>query len=162
MVTKAFFGPGTAPFTSKRLLENLEKAIDNNLINDEIIVQLGHTKYSSNKMKLLDFVSSEELNNLINSANLVITHGGVGSIIGSIKLNKKVIAVARLSKYKEHVNDHQIQIVKNFDEEGYIIGIDDACKLSLALNRINNFIPKKFESNSQKILNIVSDFIDNN
>lgn len=153
---------GTQNNSFYRLLENLEKAIDNNLINDEIIVQLGHTKYSSNKMKLLDFVSSEELNNLINSANLVITHGGVGSIIGSIKLNKKVIAVARLSKYKEHVNDHQIQIVKNFDEEGYIIGIDDACKLSLALNRINNFIPKKFESNSPKILNIVSDFIDNN
>lgn len=153
---------GTQNNSFYRLLENLEKAIDNNLINDEVVVQLGHTKYSSNKMKLLDFVSSEELNTLINSANLVITHGGVGSIIGSIKLNKKVIAVARLSKYKEHVNDHQIQIVKNFDKEGYIVGIDDACKLNLALNKINNFIPKKFETNSQKILNIVSDFIDNN
>ena len=31
--------------------------------------------------------------------------------------NKKVIAVPRLEKYGEHVNDHQLQIIENFDKE---------------------------------------------
>ena len=58
----------------------------------------------------------------MSKASFIITHGGVGSIISSLKLNKKVIAVPRLSKYNEHVNDHQLQIIEDFDKQGYIIG----------------------------------------
>lgn len=85
-----------------------------------------------------------------------------GSIIGSIKENKKVIAVARLEKYNEHVNDHQLQIVKSFNEKGYIIGLEDATLLKNAVKNIKDFIPKKYISNTQNILNIVSNYIDNN
>lgn len=85
-----------------------------------------------------------------------------GSIIGSIKENKKVIAVARLEKYNEHVNDHQLQIVKSFNEKGYIIGLEDATLLKNAVKNIDSFIPKKYISNTQNILNIVSNYIDNN
>ena len=35
--------------------------------------------------------------------------------------NKNVIAAARLSKYNEHVNDHQLQIIDNFSRENYNI-----------------------------------------
>ena len=31
---------------------------------------------------------------------------------------KKIIAVPRLKKYNEHVNDHQIQIVQKFEKNG--------------------------------------------
>lgn len=85
-----------------------------------------------------------------------------GSIIGGIKENKKVIAVARLEKYNEHVNDHQLQIVKSFNEKGYIIGLEDATLLKNAVKNIKDFIPKKYISNTQNILNIVSNYIDNN
>lgn len=85
-----------------------------------------------------------------------------GSIINCIKANKKVIAVARLSKYNEHVNDHQLQIVKNFNEKGYIIGIEDAVLLKTALESVDAFVPKKYISNTQNILNIISNYIDNN
>lgn len=85
-----------------------------------------------------------------------------GSITGSIKENKKVIAVARLEKYNEHVNDHQLQIIKSFNEKGYIIGLEDANLLKTALKNIDSFIPKKYISNTQNILSIVSNYIDNN
>ena len=49
-------------------------------------------------------------------ANIVITHGGTGAIIGAVKKGKKVIAVPRLAKYGEHVDDHQLQLIKQFDD----------------------------------------------
>ena len=49
-------------------------------------------------------------------ANIVITHGGTGAIIGAVKKGKKVIAVPRLAKYGEHVDDHQLQLIKKFDD----------------------------------------------
>ena len=110
-------------------------------------------------MKILDFISQEELSSLLSQADLIITHGGVGSIINSIKLGKKVIAIPRLKKYNEHVNDHQIQIVEKFNSEGYIIGVDDVSKLNVALQNAGNFSPKKFESNTNNIINIIDNFI---
>lgn len=153
---------GTQNNSFVRLLEQVENCINIGLIKEEVIVQAGYTNYHSNKMKILDFVSSSQLKELIDKADLIITHGGVGSIITSIKSGKKVIAVARLEKYKEHVNDHQLQIVKIFNDKDYIVGLEDACLLKTALENINNFVPKKYISNAQNILDIVSNYIDNN
>ena len=113
-------------------------------------------------MKIIDFVSSDEILNLEKQANCIITHGGVGSIIGSIELGKKVIAVPRLKKYGEHVNDHQIDIVESFNKLEYIIGIKDVSQLGEALKRVEKFEPKKYIQNTGNIIKIVEDFIDNN
>ena len=110
---------GTQHNEFKRLLEEVEKNIENGNIKEEVIVQAGFTKYESDKMKIFDMISKENLEDLVKKSRLIITHGGVGSIQTALQENKKVIAVPRKSKYGEHVNDHQCQIVKNFDEEGY-------------------------------------------
>ena len=93
-------------------------------------------------------------------ADLVITHGGVGSITLSLKRGKKVIAVPRLHEYHEHVNNHQKEIVQTYDEKGYIVGVQDVKELQEALSKIKNFEPKKYQTNNQKILKIIEDFID--
>ena len=111
-------------------------------------------------MKIFELISKEELNKLQDKADLIITHGGVGSIISSIKKDKKVIAVPRLHEYNEHVNNHQKEIIKLFNEKGYIIGIDSIEELENALLNIEKFTPTKYENNNKKMLQIISDFID--
>ena len=56
----------------------------------------------------------------------------------------------RLKKYKEHVNDHQLQITDNFAKEGYIIALEDGEKLQNVLKKAKDFTPKKFVSNNEK------------
>ena len=153
---------GTQNNSFVRLLDQIENCINNKIINEEVIVQAGYTKYDSQNMKILDFISSEELVELTKKADLIITHGGVGSIVESLKSGKKVVAIPRLSKYNEHVNDHQLQIIKYYDDKGYIKGLSDVSELDESLKNINSFTPKKFVSNTQNILNIVSNYIDNN
>ena len=153
---------GTQNNSFFRLLDKIEDCINNKLINEEVIVQAGYTSYTSNNMKILDFISETELNKLVEKANLIITHGGVGSIINSLKLNKKVIAVSRLAKYNEHVNDHQTQIVKSLNDQGYIIGLEDVNLLGDTLKRVADFVPEKYISNTENILKIISNYIDNN
>ena len=153
---------GTQDNSFERLLKQIENCIDSKVIKEEVIVQAGNTKYISNKMQILDFISGEELASLIQKANFIITHGGVGSIIGALKANKKVIAVPRKHKYKEHVNDHQTQIVENFNKEGYIIGIDDVEDLKVAIEKVKNFEPKKYTSNTENFIKIIENYIENN
>ena len=153
---------GTQNNSFHRLLEEIDKLIENGKINEEVIVQAGYTKYESENMKIIDFVSNDEIEKLEQKASCIITHGGVGSIIGSIEKGKKVIAVPRLKQYGEHVNDHQLDIVESFDKLGYIIGIKDVSELEVALQRVEKFKPREYVQNTGNIIKIVEDFIDNN
>ena len=111
-------------------------------------------------MKVFSLIPKEELEELQEKSNYIITHGGVGSIVSSVKKGKKVIAIPRLHKYNEHVNDHQKEIVKYFNDKGYIIGIDNVEQLEKVVSNIEKFVPKKYENNNKKMLKIISEFID--
>ena len=150
---------GTQDNSFERLLKEIEHLIETGIIKEEVIVQAGNTKFRSNKMKIIDFVSQKELEEYINKASYIITHGGVGSITEALKQNKKIIAVPRKKEYKEHVNNHQMQIVENFDKQGYIIGIQDVEELERAIKIIPNFKPNKYKTNTQNIIKIIENFI---
>ena len=153
---------GTQNNSFTRLLEEVEKNIINNVITEEVIVQAGYTKYQSKNMQIKDFISSKKLDKLQDEASLIITHGGVGSIVSSLKKKKKVIAVARLKEYKEHVNNHQIDIVDLFNKKGYLIGLKDVSKLEEAIIKTNKFMPNEFKSETNNIMDIIESFISNN
>lgn len=153
---------GTQHNQFTRLLEEIEDCIDNGFIKERVVVQAGFTKYKTDKMKVFDMISKEVLENLINDANVIITHGGVGSITMALKQHKKVIAVPRLHEFNEHVNNHQRQIINIFNEKKYIIGIQNVQDLPEALQQVDRFTPVEYESDNSKMLNILENFIDNN
>ena len=152
---------GTQKYSFHRLLEEVQRCIDNGTIKQEVIVQAGGTQFFSKEMKIFTLIEQNELEKLIEKADIIITHGGVGSIVNGVKLHKKVIAVPRYKKYGEVANDHQVQIINTFAKEGFIIGLNDVSELESALKEIENFKPKVLESNSEKIINIIRDFINN-
>lgn len=152
---------GTQDKSFDRLLRMVEKEIKNNNLKGEVIVQAGQTKFKSKYMEIFDLIPITKFNKLIKEADLVITHGGVGSIIQALKHNKKVIAVPRLARYKEHENDHQIQIVEEFTKNGYILSAKNTKELNKALEDVNKFEPKKYKSNNNKMVKLIENFIDN-
>ena len=154
---------GTQNNSFHRLLEKIEELIEKKLITERVIVQAGYTKYESKNMQIFDLIPQEELERYQEKADLIITHGGVGSIVSSIKKGKKVIAVPRLHEYQEHVNNHQKQIIEYFREKNYILGIQDVEELEQALEKINEYKFKAYteeENGNKKMLNIIKEFID--
>jgi len=139
---------GTQHQEFTRLLDYIE----NSNLKGEIIVQAGYTKYESKRMKIFDFISYDEMEKYIDKSDLVITHAGTGSIVMPLKKDKKVIACARLSKFGEHVDDHQVELVDVFYSEGYILKIDEDTSLDEVLKNIKDFKPKKFVSNTKKFI----------
>lgn len=152
---------GTQDKSFKRLLKAVEKEKINGNIKEKVIVQAGYTKYKSDVMEVFDTISKDEFEEYMEQASLIITHGGVGSILTALELNKKVIAAPRLSKYKEHTNDHQKQIVNEFEKEGYILALRDFTKLDKVLVKAKTFTPKKYQSNKVNFQKIITDYIDN-
>lgn len=153
---------GTQDKSFVRLLKIIQKQIDLGNINKKVIVQAGHTKYNSKQMETFDLIDMHSFNDFLQKSDFIITHGGVGSIISALKYNKKVIAVARLKKYREHTNDHQEQIIDIMYKAGHILKYDEDNDFSKILKEVELFEPKKYVSNTKNVIEYISNFIDSN
>ncbi|MBQ3308120.1 MAG: GtrA family protein [Bacilli bacterium] len=152
---------GTQDKEFPRLLKAVEKEIKKGNIKEDVYVQAGQTKYESDCMKIFDFVSAPEFEKMMNDADIIITHGGAGTILTAIKKGKKILATPRLSKYKEHHNDHQKQIIEEFEKMGYLLELRDFNQLSKMIEKIRKFKPKKFESNTNNMIKLIEEYINN-
>ncbi len=150
---------GTQDKSFKRLLEKIDELINKKIIKEEVIVQAGLTVYESKNMKILKLLSMEELDSYIEKCDLLITHAGVGSIMNALEKNKKVIAVPRRREYKEHTNNHQLQIAEEFSRMGYILKAE-VSELEEKLKEAKTFKGKKYISNNAKFCQIIKDFIE--
>ena len=74
-----------------------------------MFAQTGTSTYVPEHYKHQDFITPEEFVEKIKEANIVVSHSASDSIMKALKAGKKAIAVTRLEKYNEHINDHQIQ-----------------------------------------------------
>lgn len=148
---------GTQDQKFYRLLDYIEMSH----INDRIVVQAGGSNdYKSKKMEIFKFIDYDEMNKLIEEADVIITHGGTGSILTPLKKGKKVIACARLEKYQEHINDHQKEIVTLFKNEGYILELNEENKLDDLMKEMKKFKVKKYVSNTNNFITGLKKLID--
>ena len=157
-----FVALGTQDKSFTRLLETIERQIEMGNIKDKVIVQAGYTKFISDKMEIFDYISMSEFEKNIDKCDLFITHGGVGNILTALQKGKKIIAAPRLAKYKEHTNDHQIQIVNSMAEGGYLLKFDEQANMTEVLEKAKTFKPKKWHSNTDKFNHKLLEYINGN
>lgn len=150
---------GTQDKGFDRLLKAIDREIKKGTITDKVVVQAGYTEYQSDKMEIFDMIDKEALEKLTKEADLIITHGGVGSILTALSYGKTIIAVPRLKKYKEHTNDHQKQIVNRFAKEGYILAAKDLSQLGKMIEKAKTFHSKKYQSNRDQFLQVIDQYI---
>lgn len=144
----------------KRFDRLLNAILESDFIkNNDVYVQLGYTKGTYKGIHCQEYYTEEELIHQIEIADLIITHAGVGAIVSALKQKKRVIVVPRLGQFKEQNNDHQVQIMERFDEQGYIIPCTDLSQLDEVVNNAYNFEPKEYVADKQGIINEITNFI---
>ncbi|WP_301669467.1 glycosyltransferase [Lactiplantibacillus plantarum] len=75
----------------------------------------------------------------IDTARIVITHGGPSSFINVLSKGKNPIVVPRLSRFDEHVNDHQLTFVRELQKRKFnIIVVEDMQLLEEAIVNFTN------------------------
>jgi UDP-N-acetylglucosamine transferase subunit ALG13/2-polyprenyl-3-methyl-5-hydroxy-6-metoxy-1,4-benzoquinol methylase len=152
-----FVSLGTQNCQFIRLLQELENLIKTFQISDECVVQLGYTSYTSAFFKSFAFVNDVNFSDYIHKADVIVTHAGCGALFNAIKNRKKIIAVARLKKYGEMIDDHQTEIVKKLSEDGHII--DGTDSLINAWKKLENFLPRPFNA-PNLVVNNLKQYID--
>lgn len=151
-----FIAVGTQKQQFKRLFEMIEKS---KILNEkEMVAQAGFTKYDTNKVKMFEFIPQEQLEEYIEVSEYIICHGGIGTIFPALKKNKKVLVVPRLKEYKEHKNDHQLEICKELQKEGYILYLNKEDDIDIKLEELEKTEFKTYKSDD-KYLEILKNVI---
>lgn len=154
-----FITLGSQKFQFNRLLIAIDGLIENGVITDDVFAQTGYSDYAPRNYQFKQFLDREEFVDYEAKADVVIAHGGTGAIIGAIKKGKKVIAVPRLARYGEHVDDHQLQLIAQFRNQNLICGLDDCDELENALKYIQKHKFVSYTSNTKRIIDSIENYI---
>ncbi len=152
---------GSQKFQFNRLLEAIDRLVEKGAITDHVFAQIGCSDYKPEHYEYKDFLNRDEFAEYMQKASLVITHGGTGAIIGALKQDKIVIAVPRLAKYGEHVDDHQLQLVSQFKELNLICDCQDMDELETVIKKATTAEFGKYQSNTNAYIEAISEYIDN-
>ena len=119
-----FVTVGSRNYPFDRLFKKLDELYEDGTLTEKMFAQIGTSTYKPKHYEFKDFISPSEFVEKIKEADIVVSHGASGSIMKALNEDKKVIAVTRLEKYGEHINDHQIQNNEAFSSNGYVLMAD--------------------------------------
>lgn len=119
-----FVTVGSRQYPFDRLFRKLDDLYEDGTLSEPMFAQTGISEYRPKHYEFRDYITPEEFAERIQQADIVVSHGASGSIMKALNAGKKVIAVTRLEKYHEHINDHQIQNNEAFSTNGYVLMAD--------------------------------------
>jgi UDP-N-acetylglucosamine transferase subunit ALG13 len=157
-----FVSLGTQNKPFYRLLESVEKQIICGRITTDVIAQVGTTNYYSKYMEIIPYLPMDKFESYVKSSDLIICHAGYGILSLALESHKKIIAAARQVKYGEHVNDHQVQILSEYEKGKLLLALKDFSKLNELLEQIKLFTPASYIKNNTSLQLLISNFIQNN
>ena len=116
--------------------------------DEKVIIQSGFTPIEPKNCKVQDFFSRDEMGRLISEARIVITHGGPCCYTEVLASAKIPVVVPRSHKLAEQVDDHQIEIGREFKNRyNNIILVEDIGQLDDVISRYDEII-KDMDINS--------------
>lgn len=77
-----------------------------------------------------DFISREAFAERLAWADVVVSHGGAGTLFEACRAGHAPIVVPRRLRWREHVNDHQVELAHELARAGRATVCDDADALA--------------------------------
>jgi UDP-N-acetylglucosamine transferase subunit ALG13 len=86
-------------------------------------------------LRIVETLSYAEIRDVLKSADLVICHGGTGSLVTALREGCRIVAMPRRHDMGEVYDDHQFEIAEAFAARGLVEMAKDADALPAALTR---------------------------
>lgn len=129
----------TLPFD--RLVNLVATAKAAGLIAERVVIQTGTGGVQPDAIECHETLSFPEMTALLDKADLVVCHGGTGSLITALRAGCRVIAVPRRFDRGEHYDDHQSEITTAFAERGLLAVANDDAEFAQALAQVRARTP---------------------
>jgi beta-1,4-N-acetylglucosaminyltransferase len=101
-------GNGTQSFA--RLFNAIAQI--HSLLPQPVTVQTGHNDVDLPGCTVFKFTDQDQFRRLVQDNELIISHGGVGTLLTAVEFGRRPVVVPRLGGYGEIANDHQLSLMK--------------------------------------------------
>ena len=158
-----FVTVGTHEQGMDRLFIEIDRLIEEGVIIEKVFAQIGYTNYEPKNFEYKKLIGYDEVDNLVRKSDIIITHGGPGSIFHPLQYDKIPIVVPRNPKYNEHVDNHQILFTKRLEQEKKILAVYEVSDIKEFLVNYNIIYQKcKINtSNSGKFIKVFEELLKN-
>ena len=147
----------TLPFD--RLTSLVAGAVHSGLIAEEVLVQVGEGAARPDGVECVDTLPFGEVQSLLDRADIVVCHGGTGSLITALKAGCRVIAVPRRFELGEHYDNHQAEITGAFRDRGLIEVADTPEEFARALDRVRRIEPVRATTDPSALIEFLNGWI---
>lgn len=147
-------------FPFDRLVKAIDEAVECGLLDEEVFAQVGESEYQPKNFEAVSSLKKTQYDDCMQKASKVISHAGMGSIITALDLDRPLLVMPRMKKYKEVVNDHQVAIAKNFEELKHILVAYQVEDIPSKLEELKTFVPKKRQTQVQAVTKRIAKFLD--
>jgi UDP-N-acetylglucosamine transferase subunit ALG13 len=86
-------------------------------LNEEVIIQTGNIEFSAKNCKTVKFLVDSEMKALFDSADLIIAHAGIGTILNGLQRNIPLVLVPR-SVVMDADQDQQDIVARKIESMG--------------------------------------------
>lgn len=126
----------TLPFD--RLVDTVAELKASGAITEDVIIQTGVGGHAPELpgVEVVETLPFDRIQEILLEADIVVCHGGTGSLITALREGCRVIAVPRLVELSEHYDNHQAEITEAFASRGLIEVAHSAEELSACLERL--------------------------
>ncbi|HEV2363403.1 MAG TPA: glycosyltransferase [Caulobacteraceae bacterium] len=139
-----------------RLVEMAVAAKAAGEIPERMVVQTGEGSVATEGIETVATLGYDEMQQLLREAEIVICHGGTGSLITALRQGCRVVAVPRLLALGEVYDDHQAEITHAFAERGLIEVANTLEELSVALRKARSRPPLRATTDHARLIEFLA------
>ncbi|MEE3719301.1 sugar transferase [Tumidithrix elongata RA019] len=112
---------GTEQYQFNALMHWIELLTKYQIINEEVIVQYGSSTYFPDGSIAYRLLSEQEFQKFIHRASIIISHceEGIAQLLED--KDKPYVLVPRLQRFREHVDNHQMEVADDFERRGIAV-----------------------------------------
>ncbi len=149
----------TLPFD--RLTQMVAQAKSNGDIPEKVLAQVGTGGIRPAGMETVETLPFDSMKQMLREADIVVCHGGTGSLITALREGCRVIAVPRRFDRGEHYDDHQSEITRAFAERGLIAVVDRDEDFGAALHTVRARQPVAATTDPSELIAYLTDLVAN-
>lgn len=147
----------TLPF--ERLVNSVVELKTRGWTDCHVILQTGAPSPPVEGVETYETLPFGRIQELLRDAEIVVCHGGTGSLITALRQGCYVIAMPRLMELSEHYDNHQAEITQAFADRGLIAIANSAQEIAKAIETMRARKPVMATTDPKELVADLTDFI---
>lgn len=123
-------------------------------LGEEVVAQIGRGKYEPRHMRFVRLVPS--LDPYYREASLVVSHGGMATLMEAASLGKPLVAVSNPELYDRHQDD----LLCYMEREGHLLWCRDIAELEEALRRARAMTFRPYQPPPTRVHIVIREYLE--